>query len=452
MATLTRRQTTDAPTRFTQEPSNELPLSPTHSESSGHIPFECQLAQINRIVHIKAHNRDLVVKKNGGNISADHNLSRNNSNGNSISNTKSMNSNSNNLMNININNMNGVAAMNYKNNSKGRRQNQIQNQNLSQNQSQNISSQYPSNINMNSINSTNQLYTSNNQRKYNYFNNSYNNKKNMDQQNAYPNINTSVNLLQQLQKQQHQQQFEQQQNINQQQYNLNSNQNFLESFLFKHLNNQTQFHQNQFQQQTPTYQNQFNTLQQTLPSQSYNSQSPLLFDYTINTNKEVNDIFSSSSLLSDNINNTNSLSSNNINQFSNTNNITPFQQETVSAKSKLNLLAPLSIQSIVEQQDITSSNATTPCSISRPNSSITSLGSSAASSHLNSDQQDNNSSPSNLSGKSTLVDPLESIWKRDRNTLSGKKSQAVNDFSLENTYFNDADKLKASGLLGTYFT
>lgn len=438
----------------------EMHMPSIQTEAAGNVPFEYQISQIERIIQIKAHNRDLIVKKNMS--YSECGASRNNSNSSiqsskltnqNVANTYNTNANNtvlpNNMLykNNNTNNSNGVAANNFINNNNN-------NNNKIRRQNQNY---YPNSclplqpiISTNTTNSNSQAFTNNNQRKYNYFNTNYNNKK-AEQMNSVSsvnmNVNGSMNLMQQLQKQQHQQNLEQQQ-LPQNQYNYGSNQNLLESFLLQQLNNQNQ---NQYQQQTPLFQNQFDNFSQAIPAQTYGAQSPLLFDYNLNTNKDINDLHNTNSLLSHNNNSTKSLPANKINNnFTNTNNVLfQHQQSQPNRKATLDALPQLNLQSIIDNQDITS-NVTTPGSISRPNSSITSLGSSAPSSHVNSDHQENHSSASNTSSKSTLVDPLESIWRRGRES-SGKNPHGI-DFSLETSYFDDPDKLKESGLLGKYFS
>lgn len=442
----------------------QMPVSDPVVSSS--TPFQYQLSHIDRIIQIKAHNRDVVVKKNG-NLN-EYNLNKSTTagvHGNNLLNAKSFTYGGNNDYNLNANNN----AMNYKGN-KGRRQNQsmsqmqnmYQNVNMNTNTNVSMNNQYQSNVNYNQSNVTGQLFTNNNQRKYKYLSNTNNNtKQSYEQQNMYvTNISNPVNLLQQLQKQQHQQQIDQQN----QQYGLNQNTNLLESFLIQQLNNQSQVQSQS--QSTQSYlnlqqnTNSYDSISQSIPNrlnqgtESYNSPTSVMFDYktlnatnTINSN-EMNELINPSSLLS----NTNSVPTNNIkNAFTNTNN-NMFQHEEVNVKPKLESLPSLNLQSIVDQQQEITSNVTTPGSVTRPNSSITSFGSSVPSSHMNSESQDIKSSTSNTSSKNTLVDPLESIWKRDCGNSSDTTSQILGDFNLENTYFNNTDKLKESGIFGSYFS
>lgn len=426
------------PTTF-NEAESQVP--PSQRESAGNSPFEFQIFQIDRIIQIKTHNRDLVARKNC--CYSECGSFKNNANGN-LQKLNGINTINHSGFNNQIFKNNGIDSITNNGgtnvsgvNSKGRRQNQ--------NSYHSPSTQYQPNPNVNSMNSNSQGFINNNQRKFNYMNTNYNKK--IDQPNFFPNvnmsINSSMNLLQQLQKQQHQQQFEQQQS--QYQYNYGSNQNVLDSFLVQQLNSQSQVQQSQYQQQAPTFQNHFN-YSQNIPAQTYGAQSPLLFDYNLNTNK---DFPNTNSLLANNNNSTNSLLYNN--SFSNTNNVLfQHQKNQPSGRATLDALPQLNLQSIIDTGEMVS-NVTTPGSISRPNSSITSIGSSAPSSHVNSDNHENHSSTSNISSKSTLVDPLESIWKRDRDS-SGKNSQALHDISFETKYFDDPDKLKDSGLLGKYFS
>lgn len=167
----------------------------------------------------------------------------------------------------------------------------------------------------------------------------------------------------------------------------------------------------------------------------------------------------------------------------------PFEQ-VQSRLSKLDTFPSVNVQSVTDQTDAMS--VSTPVgSGAHPNSSHVSLGSSVPSNSTNRENSltimpdlldnssttictniSNNNSTSVLTTATTktsptLVDPLESIWKRTQNSNStlmdgsdfgstdddGKKS-SIDFLSLgfASGNLDDASKLKETGLFGTYFS
>ncbi|ODQ48542.1 hypothetical protein PICMEDRAFT_9078 [Pichia membranifaciens NRRL Y-2026] len=422
------------------------------------------------------------------------------------------NNNSNNYNNRQNNRQNSKG--NYKN--KNKRMNQAQNSNQTLNQ-----------VN-NNANSTNY----NGQRRYKNFN-SFPDQQQLDQQNMLYNsmvgmnqtMDTSVlngglslgaspgNLLQQLQQQQQQQQQLHFMNKGLQNPQVEAgtqeqgqNTHLLESFLFQQLSSQNQV-------QSPSCKHVQNPLETQLQSlgNTGGSMDSIFARGTGFSNISNNEISNTSSLLpklnttsqqqqpihrtttdshltsySNSTSNSNSVSAPNSasnNESSSSSSNYSFQPSQLKP-FKFDSLSPFNFQSLMDQPEISTPGST----ITRAGSSLASLGSSIPSSSTNrenslsfmSDMLDSNGTSTNmnlsnlsnttgLSSTMTMVDPLESIWKRGHNTNStisnssnlvstpGENgSKASDDFGMGTYVGNlnvaDGNRLEDIGLFGSYFS